>query len=478
MSIELPSFSQKLRMLCLERSNLVEEDILVLENLQSSLQYLADLAGADVFIDVLAKGPETAVVVAEAKPTMAQSLYRGSVVGQYAFRDNEPAVFQAFVSGKLTPDVQGISQEGVPIIQKVTPIKNSHGQVIAVLIMERDNSFQVYQQKTVEFLSQTTQKLTDTLLNLANVEEVLPTLIHDALFIINAEGEISYANRVAHDLLREYAKDINLMGMTVERFVNQVPLLSQLFKEDMDAAEIRLPNRTLLGRTLSISATGELRGKVYLFRDITELRKKDRQLMAKSAVIKEIHHRVKNNLQTIASLMRLQMRRVRSDETRVAFQESINRIRCIALVHEMFSRESPEVVGLRDCIRRIGQILMENMLLPGQEIAVEVNGEEIFIHSDQATPTAIIVNEIMQNSIKYAFPENSAGKISVFIENHTSKVKIVIRDNGRGFPPEFDQETSANLGLQITRALVTETLEGNIVMYNDNGAVVEVEFPK
>jgi two-component sensor histidine kinase/PAS domain-containing protein len=478
LSLDVANSAQVLRDLCRERSSISDEDIAILENLRHNLQYFADLAGADIFIDVLTKDSRAAIVVAEAKPSTAPSLYQGSVVGEYAFSCNEPAVFQTFKTGEPTPGVQGLSQEGVPIIQTVTPIKNAKNRLIAVLIMERDNSYQVYQQKTVEFLSQTTQKLTDTLLNLANVEEVLPTLIHDALFIADAGGRISYANRVAHDLLREYSKDVNFVGITVRQLTERVPGLSQLFDNDSDADEVRVKNRVLLVRTLPILAEGELRGKVYLLRDITELRKKDRQLMAKSAVIKEIHHRVKNNLQTIASLMRLQMRRVRSDETRVAFQESINRIRCIALVHEMFSRESPEVVGLRECIRRIGQILVENMLLPGQEIAVEVSGEEIFIHSDQATPTAIIVNEIMQNSIKYAFPENSAGKISVFIENHMSNVKIVIRDNGRGFPPDFDQETNANLGLQITRALVTETLEGNILMYNDDGAVAEIEFPK
>ncbi len=468
----------QLAALCREKSNLKAGDILILQDLLGSLQYFADLAGADIFIDVPAREPDAAVVVAEAKPNTATSLYKGSVVGEYAFRCNEPAVFQTFESGERAINVQGMSQEGVPIYQTVTPIKNSLGEIIAVLIMERDNSFQVRQEMTVEFLSQTTQKLTDTLLNMAGVGEVLPTLIHDALFIVDSKGRISYANRVACELLKGFTNGIDPVGMMVEQLTGHVKELRLVFSSDSDFEEVQVQGHTVLVRSLPILDNTEVQGTVYLLREITELRKKERQLIAKSAVIKEIHHRVKNNLQTISSLMRLQMRREQSRETRVAFQESINRIRCIALVHEIFSRETPEVIELQECIRRIGQILTENMLPPEQQVEVEVRGDEVYVHSDQATPTAIVVNEIMQNSLKYAFPGNVAGQISVMVENHEGKVRIVIRDSGIGFTPEFDKEANANLGLQITCALVEESLGGSISMYNDGGAVVEVEFPK
>lgn len=469
---------RRLAELCRKKSSLKEEDILIMESLLGSLQHFADLAGADIFIDVPAWTLDAAVVVAEAKPATATSLYKGSVVGEYAFRHNEPAVFQTFESGERAISVQGMSQEGVPIYQTVTPIKNSMGEIIAVLIMERDNSFQVRQEMTVQFLSQTTQKLTDTLLSMAGVGEVLPTLIHDALFIVDPKGRISYANRVACDFLKDLNNGFDPVGLLVEQLTGSVRELGPVFSSDSDVEEVQVQGHTVLVRSLPILDNTEVQGTVYLLREITELRKKERQLIAKSAVIKEIHHRVKNNLQTIASLMRLQMRREQSRETRVAFQESINRIRCIALVHEIFSRETPEVIELQECMRRIGQILMENMLPPEQQVEVEVQGDEVYIHSDQATPTAIVVNEIIQNSLKYAFPGNSAGKIRVLVENQAGKVRIEIKDSGIGFPPDFSQENNANLGLQITYALVEESLGGSISMYNAGGAVVEIEFPK
>lgn len=464
--------------LCRKKSNLSEDDIIILEKLAGNLQHFADLAGADIFIDVLSKNPEIALVVAEAKPATASSLYQGSVVGQDAIRCNEPAVLETFATGKPVSNMQGTSQEGVPICQTVIPIQNIDGHIIATLIMERDNSYQVRQEKTMEFLSRTTQKLTDTLLNLAGVGEVLPTLIHDALFIVDLNGRIAYANHAAHDLLVGLTKGINPLGITVEQLINRVKELKLVFNKDSDMEEVQVRGNTVLVRSLPIIEDTEARGTVYLLRDITELKKKDQQLIAKSTVIKEIHHRVKNNLQTIASLMRLQMRRVRNEEAKEAFQEGINRIRCIALVHEIISRETPDSIELRDCVERIGALLMENMLPPDQQISLIVRGDYVTIPSDQATPTSIVINEIVQNSLKHGFVGRTNGEISVMVEDFENSIRLVIRDNGKGFSPDFHIESSANLGLQITQALVTESLKGKITMYNAEGAVVKIDLPK
>ncbi|MDO7788272.1 sensor histidine kinase [Desulforamulus aquiferis] len=464
--------------LCQDQTALEEEDISVLRNLQGNLQHFADLAGADIFIDVLTKEPDIAVVVAEAKPSTAPSLYKSSVVGQQAIRCNEPAVFQTFETGKPVPNMQGTSQEGYPISQTVIPIKNSSNKSIGVLIMERDNSAQVRQEKTMEFLSKTTQKLTDTLLSQTEVGEVLPTLIHDALFIVDSRNKLVYANYVAHELLIELTRELNPVSMSIDQLINKVPELGPIFSRKFDTQEVDVQGNTVLVRTLPIIEGIEVRGTIYLLRDITELRKKEKQLIAKSAVIKEIHHRVKNNLQTIASLMRLQMRRVKNKDVTAAFQESINRISCIALVHDIISRDTTESIELTECLKRIGKILTESMLSPEQDITIEVRGEFLRIPSEQATPTSIVVNEILQNSLKHGFVDKTQGKISVIVETLETTVKLVIRDDGKGFPAGFNRETSANLGLQITQALVSESLGGRINMYNNNGAVVVIEVPR
>ncbi|MEG6511273.1 sensor histidine kinase [Desulforamulus ruminis] len=464
--------------LCQEQTALTKEDISVLYHLQRNLQHFADLAGADIFIDVLTREAGIAVVVAEAKPGTARSLYKGSVVGQQAIQCNEPAVFQTFETGEPVLNMQGTSQEGYPISQTVIPIKNELNKAIGVLIMERDNSVQVRQEKTMEFLSKTTQKLTDTLLSQTEMGEVLPTIIHDALFIVDVRKKIVYANHVAHKLLLGLTKGLNPVSIDIDQLIHQVPELEPIFSKDFDAQELNVQGDTVLVRSLPIIEGTEVRGTVYLLKDITELRKKEKQLIAKSVAIKEIHHRVKNNLQTIASLMRLQMRRVKNKEVSAAFQESINRISCIALVHDIISRDTSESIELKECLQRIGNILTQSMLSPEQKINIEVRGSAFRIPSDQATPTSIVANELLQNSLKHAFPDQMEGEILVLVEEAEHHIKLVIHDNGKGFPNGFNKETNAHLGLQITHALVWESLGGKIKMYNDAGAVVEIEFPK
>ncbi|MFZ5643438.1 MAG: sensor histidine kinase [Bacillota bacterium] len=454
-----------------------KNDLAVINSLAENLQYIADLAGADVFIDVLTSDRDVAEVIAEAKPRTARSLYSKSVLGQPARRENEPAVFQTFASGKPSINVRGISQEGVPIAQTVQPVFGRSGQVVAVLIMERDNTEQVQQEDSLKVLSETTQKLTDTLLNLSSMGEVLPTLLHDALLITNDRGEVSFANKVAEELFEQLTGEA-LKSTTISRIVKKLPQFETIFGKDIDAEEFVLNGQTLLVRSLSVRDKFGVVGKVYLLRDITELRRKEKQLIAKSAVIKEIHHRVKNNLQTIASLMRLQMRRVDEPEVKHAFQESINRIKCIAMVHEFFSKESPEIIEMKSCIVRITDMLKDSMIGPTQSIEVEVGGEKVYLPSEQATPVAIVTNELLQNALEHGFAGLDRGVIRVGITVMKEDVEIIIDDNGIGLPGDFNLGADANLGLQIAQTLVEESLGGILQLLPKHaGTRAIVKFP-
>ncbi|MDK2986816.1 MAG: two-component system, sensor histidine kinase PdtaS [Clostridia bacterium] len=457
--------------------NLREEDLTIISNVQSSMQNFADLAGADIFIDVLTSVPNVALVIAEAKPTTAKSLYKGSVVGEPAYRVNEPAVFKTFETGKPSVNIRGVSQEGVPISQTVTPILNTYDEIVAVLIMERDISNVVKQEMAVELLSETTQKLTDALLKSAAKEDVLPTLLHDALLIVNSKGIISYANKVANELKNVFS-DITLQGMSIFNLVKKIPELSSVFNKDSDAEEIKVRNCVLLVRSLPILEGEDKLGTVYLLRDITELRRKEKELMVKSAVIKEIHHRVKNNLQTIASLMRLQLRRINSNEAREAFKESINRIKCIALVHDFFSKESPEEIEMKACAEEISHIISEHLIDPTQRISIQVEGDRVFIPSEKATSVAIVVNELINNALEHAFINGKSGIIKIKFIDDKDLVKLEIQDNGIGLPKGFSVELCSNLGLQITQALVTENLNGQIKFLSNEGTLVKIQFPK
>ena len=215
-------------------------------------------------------------------------------------------------------------------------------------------------------------------------------------------------------------------------------------------------------------------------RDVSDLRRRDRMLLSKDATIREIHHRVKNNLQTIASLLRLQGRRLQSPEARAALAESERRIRSIAIVHETLSRDAGDVVRVqRDRAPAGPPRRGDRRRRPSITIRFIVDGDAGELPGEVATPLAVVLNELMQNAVDHAFPEGVArgpGRRAARRATTTTST-IEVRDNGVGLPDRFSLETSRGLGLSIVQALVTGELGGSIEMHSDDGTSVRVRVP-
>jgi two-component sensor histidine kinase len=205
--------------------------------------------------------------------------------------------------------------------------------------------------------------------------------------------------------------------------------------------------------------------------------------MSKDATIREIHHRVKNNLQTIASLLRLQGRRLRSPEARAALAESERRIRSIAIVHETLSREMGDVVAFSEIVRPLARLVEETTSSPEHTIRFRVEGDAGELPGEVATPLAVVLNELMQNAVDHAFPggarpeDGSDARIDVRLSRSDGQVEIEVRDNGAGLPEKFTLDGARGLGLSIVQALVTSELQGSIEMTNDSGTSVRVRVP-
>ena len=144
-------------------------------------------------------------------------------------------------------------------------------------------------------------------------------------------------------------------------------------------------------------------GGVLLVRDISELRRRDRLLLSKDATIREIHHRVKNNLQTISSLLRLQGRRLSSPEAKAAIDESVRRIRTIALVHETLSREAGDDVPFVEILRPLARMVEESLQSPDRPVRFRVQGDGGKLPAPMATPLAVVLTELLQNAVDHAF---------------------------------------------------------------------------
>jgi two-component sensor histidine kinase len=233
-------------------------------------------------------------------------------------------------------------------------------------------------------------------------------------------------------------------------------------------------------RCIPLLVDNEVDGAVVLLRDVSDLRRRDRLLMSKDAAIREVHHRVKNNLQTISSLLRLQARRLTSDEARAAIEESVRRIRSIALVHETLSR-SPEgeSVPFDEIIRPLVRMVEEGLLSDERPVEIECSGDAGMLPGQVATPLSVVLTELLQNAVDHAFPPpgGGSGHVDLRFGNDGRTLSVEVRDNGRGLPEGFDVSASTGLGLTIVRALVENELGGTITMRTDGGTVVELAVP-
>jgi two-component sensor histidine kinase len=229
----------------------------------------------------------------------------------------------------------------------------------------------------------------------------------------------------------------------------------------------RGPEVTVLVRCLPLLDEGAVTGALVLLRDISELRRRDRLLISMDATIREIHHRVKNNLQTISSLLRLQGRRLESPEAKGAIEESVRRIRAIALVHETLSREVGDDVPFSEIVRPLVRMVEEGLLSPEHPITIEVEGDAGKLPARIATPLAVVLNELLQNTVDHAFPATAGGEhghVLLTLANDGGHLVVRVVDDGVGLPPGFSVDSSPGLGLSIVRSLVTSQVEGTITM--------------
>jgi two-component system, sensor histidine kinase PdtaS len=253
----------------------------------------------------------------------------------------------------------------------------------------------------------------------------------------------------------------------------------------------------VLMRCIPFVAAGEVTGALLLLRDVTDLRRRDRLLLSKDAAIREVHHRVKNNLQTISSLLRLQARRLEEGSQREALVEAERRVRSIALVHELLSRDSGDQVPFDEIVHSLVRMAKDSNV-SGRPLALRVDGDAGKVPSEIATPLAVVLAELLQNAVEHGFvagsgppgatPAQRAGKdlppdgagpalVELVFRHDEEGLQLEVRDNGRGLPEDFDMDASAHLGLAIVRDLVRTQLEGTIGFSTERGTVVRLAIP-
>ncbi len=459
-----------------EHSTLHRDDIDHLHRLTAEWAFLADLCFADLLLYVRS-GPGKWLIVDQVRPATNQTMYVTDYVGTWADGDEADLIDQAAQGGQRTEgaiEVDGGGDEVNNARMLAIPVRRG-GEVIAVLskewkvragrpLGELERNYSFIFEEFVRMIEAGSFPFAGRVADSSAAPRV-----GDGVLTLDATGAVTYVSPNANSALHRVGIQANPVGMrlaelgfhdgTVRQAFERFEPIVEEFEQGADV--------TLLCRCVPIiNATDvgqEIAGGLLLVRDVTELRKRDRLLLSKDATIREIHHRVKNNLQTISSLLRLQSRRLTNPEAKAAVQESVRRIRTIALVHESLSREPGEDIAFLEIVRPLLRLAEEGLQSPDRPVRFTVSGDGGRIPANTATPLSVVLTELLQNAVDHGFPEGSGGgDVAVRLSQVDRELVVRVVDNGRGVDPSFDLDHAKGLGLSIVRTLVTTELNGTI----------------
>jgi two-component sensor histidine kinase len=313
--------------------------------------------------------------------------------------------------------------------------------------------------------------------------------VGDGLLRLGRSGRVIYASPNAQSAYRRLGLTADLIGselgaVTAGLCASDEPLDELLMVVATGRApreaEVDANGAVIQLRSIPLIVGGSRTGALILVRDVTELRRRERELMTKDATIREIHHRVKNNLQTVAALLRLQARRLRAPEARAALDEAVRRVGSIAVVHETLSHAPEEIVDFDDVADRVAMMAGE---LSAAEVLVipKITGSFGLLSASVATPLALVLTELLQNALQHGFPQagKDQGILEVAVVRDQDRLMVTVTDSGIGLPDGFDLDSATSLGLQIVRTLVVGELGGRLLISPRPGGGTEavVDLP-
>jgi two-component sensor histidine kinase len=466
--------------LATENTSLDEDDIAHLSALISEWGMLADFSFADLllYVPVTTASGTNWLTASQVRAATGQTLYQSDLVGEYADDADRPLIAEAASSGQIQKGEISLPYLSDPVAMTAIPVVRD-GKVIAVLTRE----VSTVSGRRPGQLERTYLGIFDDFANMIATglfpfegrvaDTSVAPRVGDGVIVLDGSARVRYASPNAVSALHRIDIHANAVGQSLAElgfahdaarasFERREPVVEELDQEH---------DVTLLVRSIPILKRGaraiNVVGGVVLMRDVSELRRRDRLILTKDATIREIHHRVKNNLQTISSLLRLQGRRLATEEAKAAIADSVRRIRTIALVHETLSREPGEDVAFIEIVRPLIQLTQESLQSSDRPVRFEVRGDAGRLPATIATPLSVVILELLQNVVDHAFSEGRRdGVVRVFMQRDEEDDALHLRviDNGVGVGEGFEIARATGLGLSIVRTLVTTELGGTISM--------------
>ncbi len=425
------------------------------------------------------------VVDAQIRPTTSQTLFQNDLVGRVFNAEDVPLVHEAWLTGQITSLNDDDSRRVREVHHQCIPVR-LHGEVIAVVervwsptVGRRTGGLERVYMRLFERFAEMVNAGVYPFLGDEEMIEDAPR-VGDGVIVLDAEQRINFASPNAVNALHRVGIVSALLGSTLKELGVDSDTIAESFANRLPATEEveRRNDAIILLHCIPLIDNQRVTGAALLVRDVTDLRRRDRLRLSKDAAIREVHHRVKNNLQTISSLLRLQSRRVEDLSARTALVEAERRIRAIALVHEILAREPGDQVRFDEIVPALVG-LARDANVSGHRVEITVGGDVGDVSADVATPLAVVIAELLQNAAEHAFNQGSVEQPQIDLEFRTgrSKLHVTIHDNGSGIDEKFDINRTKSLGLSIVRDLVRTQLGGSIEVSSKQGTLVTLEIP-
>ena len=479
-----------------EFENLAQQDVTFLERLADNLPFLADLSLADVTVHCLRSSGE-APAIAQARPHWIMPIHAEALIGKPITADDDPAVFRALTAGRRVNGQRVLPGRDITVFQEVWPLWAAKGRALAAVSIETSLLERERLLRRGKVFPQALKRIQEAVLTgiLRGLDRLTPIGEHDGIMVIDTEHRIQFASAIATNLYGKIGYTGALSKKRLEDLgIDDHGLAFQILeKHECLEAEIRAHDRIWIKKGIPLFSTTRrwprllpaqdsrwtLSGAMLIISDVTEQRRQAEELQIKVTMIREIHHRVKNNLQTIASLLRMQARRSDSGQVRQALEEGVSRILSVAVIHEFLAHQDDRVINIRDVSQRIMAQFDEGALDQQKRIRLRLNGPSIYLPTQQATACALIINELIQNALEHGYGQKQVGTVSVRLEDDGSKVVISVDDDGAGLPEAFDRAQRDTLGLQIITSLAQNELKGAFELIGrDDGVSATVTFSK
>ncbi len=488
----MPKLAELLR----DRSSLSDGQIRRIRELTADWQLLADLSFADLVLWVpLRKDfktwPSGYVAVAHIRPTTAATVFTQDLIGEEITWGARPRIDQALSGAEIIRDAEPEKFGDIYIKEETIPVILDE-QVIAVISRHRNAelmrqpsrlelNYREVAHNVYRMVAEGTFPYTE------HSENFDPAVrVGDGLIRLDINGAIIYASPNAKSAfsrmgwsgelegnnLGEVARNVSVVKLDAHEEAIEVGLSGKALRR----VEIENSSGTVDLLALPLLAGGDRIGAIVLLQNVTELRRRERELVTKDATIREIHHRVKNNLQTVSALLRLQSRRIEDPAASAALNEAVRRIASIALVHETLSSSAEASVAFDDVLNRLVSHALDLSPRMG-ELQISRTGELGALDPRIATPLSLVVTELIHNALEHGLAE-SGNHLTISVVRQEGGAQITIFDDGVGLPEGFSLAQSSNLGLQIVRTLTENELRGNIdLVRTSNGTEARLTFP-